>query len=157
MLTFLSKGTNINNILMAISLFRRVEQSVLGGSTHTGWTLHWNINQLAFCNNGWHDIATSKTMCNHNIISRIEKNRSNLAILQSFRVYVICSGNGSIFKSLNLIEFVWLEDKPCPPATFSHTNPLNISEIWTATKFYIPMLQTSNLAVLQIFSCSSHF
>ena len=35
MLTFLSKGTNINNILMAISLFRRVKQSVLGGSTHT--------------------------------------------------------------------------------------------------------------------------
>ena len=43
------------------------------------------------------------------------------------------------------------ECKPCPPATFSLTNPLNISEIWTATKFYISMLQTSNLAVLVIF------
>ena len=37
----------------------------------------------------------------------------------------------------------------CHPATFSHTNPL--SEIWTATTFYIWMLQTSNLAVLLIF------
>ena len=26
--------------------------------------------------------------------------------------------------------------QPCPPATFSCTNPLNISEIWTATKFW---------------------
>ena len=34
----------------------------------------------------------------------------------------------------------------CHPATFSHTNPL--SEIWTATTFYIWMLQTSNLTVL---------
>ena len=44
--------------------------------------------------------------------------------------------------------------KPCPPANFCNTNPLNISEIWTATKFYISMLQTSNLAVLLILSCS---
>ena len=39
----------------------------------------------------------------------------------------------------------------CPPATFSHTNPLNISVIWTASKLSIPMLQTSNVAVLLIF------
>ena len=31
--------------------------------------------------------------------------------------------------------FVWkkIPGKPCHPGTFSHTNPLNISEIWTAT------------------------
>ena len=50
---------------------------------------------------------------------------------------------------------------PCPPATFSHTNPLNISEIWAATSFifrsHISMLQTSDLTVLLNFSCSFHF
>ena len=45
----------------------------------------------------------------------------------------------------------------CHPATFSHTNPLDIPEVWTATKLYILMLQTSNLAVLLIFACSFHF
>ena len=45
----------------------------------------------------------------------------------------------------------------CYPATFSHTNPLSISKIQTVTKFFIPMLQTSNLAVLLIFSCSFYF
>ena len=39
----------------------------------------------------------------------------------------------------------------CPLATFSHTNPLNISEICTATNFDIPMMQTSNLAVQLFF------
>ena len=78
-------------------------------------------------------------------------NRSEIVTCKVSAHYVIYSGNGSIFKSLNLIEFIWLEGKPCPPATFSHTNPLNISEIWTATKFYIPMLQTSNLAVSTYF------
>ena len=43
----------------------------------------------------------------------------------------------------------------CHPATFSHTNPL--SEIWTATTFYIWMLQTSNLAACLFFSCSFQF
>ena len=48
--------------------------------------------------------------------------------------------------------------KPCSPATFSHTNPFNIPEILkTAAKFNISMLQTSNLTVLVIFSCSFHF
>ena len=56
-----------------------------------------------------------------------EMKRSNLGILQSFSIlFYIFRG---IFKSLNLIEFVWLEGKPCPPATFSHTNALNISAI----------------------------
>ena len=49
------------------------------------------------------------------------------------------------------------EGQALPQATFFHTNPLNISEIRTATKFYISMLQTSNLAVLHIFSCSFFF
>ena len=47
---------------------------------------------------------------------------------------------------------------------FSHTTPLNISEIWTGTKFYIQILYSnatdSNLAVLLIFpalSISSKF
>ena len=65
-------------------------------------------------------IVTPKTMCNHNTIFRNEKNRSKLVILQTFSVlcYVIYSGNESIkfCKSLNLIEFIWLEGKPCPPA-----------------------------------------
>ena len=34
-----------------------------------------------FCNNGSRDIVTPKMMCNHNIISRNEKNRSKLVIL----------------------------------------------------------------------------
>ena len=93
--------------------------------------------------------VTPKTMCNHNTISRNEKNRLTLVILQSFSFIMlyIHAGNGSVFKSLNLIEFIWLEGK----ATFCHTNPLNISEIWTAIKPYISILQTSNLAVLLIF------
>ena len=40
---------------------------------------------------------------------------------------------------------------------FPYKSSCNISEIWTATKVYIWMLQTSNLAVLLIFSCSFHF
>ena len=31
------------------------------------------------------------------------------------------------------------EGQALPQATFIHTNPHNISEIWTATKFYISM------------------
>ena len=50
-----------------------------------------------------------------------------------------------------------LESKPCHPATFSHTNPLSISKIKIAPKFNILMLQTSNLAVPPIFSCSFYF
>ena len=71
--------------------------------------------------------VTPKTMCNHNTISRNEKNRLTLVILQSFSFIMlyIHAGNGSVFKSLNLIEFIWLEGK----ATFCHTNPLKISEI----------------------------
>ena len=38
-----------------------------------------------------------------------------------------------------------------PSSNFSHTNPLNISETWTATKLYISMLQISNLAVSTYF------
>ena len=79
----------------------------------------WNSCEQAFCNNGSRDIVTSKMMCNHNILVQ----------MQVSAYYVIYSGNGSIFKSLNLIEFIWLEGKPCLPATFSYTNPLNISEI----------------------------
>ena len=44
------------------------------------------LNNWAFGNNGSLDIVTTKTMCNHNIISRNEKNRSKLVILQSFSV-----------------------------------------------------------------------
>ena len=47
-----------------------------------------------------------------------------------------------------------LDSKPCHPATFSYTNPRAISDK-TATKCYIPMLQTSNLAVLLIFPALS--
>ena len=43
---------------------------------------------------------------------------SNPAKFQRIMI-VIYSGNGSIFKSLNLIEFIWLEGKSCPPANFS--------------------------------------
>ena len=50
-----------------------------------------------------------------------------------------------------------LDGKPCHPATFFHTNPLNISEVWTATTFYTWMLETSNVSVLLIFSCSLYF
>ena len=39
-------------------------------------------------------------------------------------------------------------EQALPSSSFFHTNPLNISEICTATKFYISMLQTSNLLVL---------
>ena len=39
-----------------------------------------------FSNNGSRDIVTPKTMYNHNIISRNEKNRSKVVILQSFSV-----------------------------------------------------------------------
>ena len=48
--------------------------------------------------------------------------------------------------------------KSCWMASFSHTNPLNISEIRTATKFSVCLneLQTSNLAVLLIFFLLFH-
>ena len=48
--------------------------------------------------------------------------------------------------------------KSCWMASFSHTNPLNIFEIWTTTKFsvYLNELQTSNLAVLLIFFLLFH-
>ena len=39
-----------------------------------------------FATIGSRDIVTPKTICNHNIISRNEKNRSKLVILQSFSV-----------------------------------------------------------------------
>ena len=46
-----------------------------------------NVNlKPEFCNNGSRDLVTPETMCNHNIISRSEKNRSKLVILQSFSV-----------------------------------------------------------------------
>ena len=48
----------------------------------------------------------------------------------------------------------WIS-KACYPATFSHTNPLSISKIETATKLYINMLQTSNLSVLFFFFFSA--
>ena len=38
-----------------------------------------------------------------------------------------------------------------PSSNFSHTNPLNISEIWTATKFYISMLQPQTWQVYIFF------
>ena len=71
---------------------------------------------LAFCNNGSSDIVTSKMMCNHNI-SRNEKNSSKLVILQSFSILCYIFKKWEHFKSLNLIEFILLEGKPCPPAS----------------------------------------
>ena len=56
--------------------------------------------------------------------------------------------------------FVWekvVGEEGLLSSNCTHTNSRNISKNETADKFYIPMLQTSNLAVLLIFSCSFHF
>ena len=82
--------------------------------------------------NWWsRDIVTTKTMRNHNIIYRNEKNRSKLVILQSVSLLF---RKWEHFQTPNLIEFIWVEGKPCSPGTISHTNLLNIYESSTAPK-----------------------
>ena len=50
---------------------------------------------------------------------------SSLAKFQRIMLHI--QDMGAFSNQFNRV--IWLESKPCPPATLSHTNPLNISEI----------------------------
>ena len=90
---------------------------------------------------------TPKMMCYHNIISRNEKNRSILVILQIKFKHVLFY----IFRKWEHFQITKFDRiymagwQALSSSNVSHTHPLNISEILT-----------SNLAVLLIFSCSFH-
>ena len=84
--------------------------------------------KLAFCNNGSRDIITPKMICNNNIISRYE-NRSKLVILQSFSILWYIFRKWEHFQITKFNRVYMAGGQPLPPATFSHTNLLNISEI----------------------------
>ena len=73
-------------------------------------------------------------MCNHNIISRNEKNRSKLVILQSFSALCYIFRKWEHFQITKFNRVYMAGGEALPSNKFFHTNPLNISEIWTANE-----------------------
>ena len=75
---------------------------------------------------GSHDIVTPKTMCKHNIISRNEKNRSKLVILQSFSAlcYIFRKLEHFQITKFNRVYMYMAGGQALPSSNFFHTNPL---------------------------------
>ena len=88
-----------------------------------------------------------QTSSGHMVVNRNEKGRSRTA---KFEVCIVEIYNSVAVQISEILGFVW--EKLLESKTWQAQ-----ANIWTATTFYIPMLQTSNLAVLLSFSCSFHF
>ena len=96
-----------SSLRLIFSDYKTRARSVTGYSKAVRLTLSIGLLQ----HYGSRDIVTPKRMCNHHIISRNEKiDQVKISDPAKFQyTNVLYSGHGNIFKSLNLIDFVWLE------------------------------------------------
>ena len=84
----------------------------------------------AFSNNGSRDIVTPKTMCNHHIIARNEKNRSKLVILQSFNALCYIFRKWEHFQITKLNRVYMAEGQALPSSNiFPYKWDLNCHQI----------------------------
>ena len=107
--------------------------------------------------NGSHAIITTEMMCNHNIISRNEKNRSKVVILQSFSVLCYMFRKWEHFRITTFHRLYMAGGQPLPSSNSSHTN-LSVSRDLNCheTLYFNGTLQYLKLSSTTFF-CSFHF